>query len=541
MASCSATSTATIELQSVDDFPGHPAPAAKQLGDSNSETQRHVGRKQRAGGSDRGDFGSSSDGRGLLGELGGSEPSPSPPISVAETWNEPRRNSYRLGAAFWCFLVMGANDSAYGPLIPYLEKYYDLTYIVVSLVFLSPFIGYVASALLNNTLHHKFGQRGVALICASSHLAAYAVIAAHPPYIVLVFAFILAGFGNGVADAAWNAWVGNLANSSELLGFLHALYGVGGVVSPLVATTLITKANLPWYTFYYIMIGLAGIELAVLASAFWDSNGATYRSVYQESEADSNSKLIEALFQKPASRVCWVAAVFLLCYVGAEVALGGWIVTFMLRVRHGEDFASGMSAVGFWLGITLGRAVLGFVTPRIGVKVSTAVRAASIPKGSPKLAQDGELTYVHPVLHRGCHGSGAHLLARPAVLRLGRGRRLPRLLPGAHVPQRGPRRQQVAAAAPARCGDWLRGGVWRLRRGAAALPYRPARAVVGRPRAAAHHPGAAGDDAGRLATVSAHRQETGLRDSGIWPSCWVIGLMLRDSRHEPHGSSAAIK
>ena len=91
----------------------------------------------------------------------------------------------------------------------------------------------VASALLNNTLHHKFGQRGVAVICASSHLAAYAVIAAHPPYIVLVFAFILAGFGNGVADAAWNAWVGNLANSSELLGFLHALYGVGGVVSPL--------------------------------------------------------------------------------------------------------------------------------------------------------------------------------------------------------------------------------------------------------------------------------------------------------------------
>lgn len=71
---------------------------------------------------------------------------------------------------------------------------------------------------------------------------------------MLVFAFILAGFGNGVADAAWNAWVGNLANSSELLGFLHAFYGVGGVVSPLIATTLITKANLEWYAFYYIMV-----------------------------------------------------------------------------------------------------------------------------------------------------------------------------------------------------------------------------------------------------------------------------------------------
>ncbi|GJN78851.1 hypothetical protein PLIIFM63780_002361 [Purpureocillium lilacinum] len=368
MPSCS--STTTIELQPVEALPTHPAPAAKQLRDNNSETKRHVGRKEQPVGNE--DAGSSSDGNRLLGELGGSEPCPTPAVRAAEKWNEPRRNSYRLGAAFWCFLVMGANDSAYGPLIPYLEKYYDLTYIVVSLVFLSPFIGYVASALLNNTLHHKFGQRGVAVICASSHLAAYAVIAAHPPYIVLVFAFILAGFGNGVADAAWNAWVGNLANSSELLGFLHALYGVGGVVSPLIATTLITKANLPWYSFYYIMIGLAGIELVVLASAFWDSNGATYRRVYQESELDSHSKLTEALFQKPAARVCWVAAVFLLCYVGAEVALGGWIVTFMLRVRQGEEFASGMSAVGFWLGITVGRAVLGFVTPRIGVKLSTA-------------------------------------------------------------------------------------------------------------------------------------------------------------------------
>lgn len=125
---------------------------------------------------------------------------------------------------------------------------------MVSLVFLSPFIGYVSSALLNNYLHHKLGQRGIAIICGSCHTAAYTIIALHPPYIVLVFAFILAGFGNGVADAAWNAWVGNLANSSELLGFLHAFYGIGGVISPLIATSLITKANLEWYSFYYMMV-----------------------------------------------------------------------------------------------------------------------------------------------------------------------------------------------------------------------------------------------------------------------------------------------
>lgn len=107
---------------------------------------------------------------------------------------------------------------------------------------------------MNNWLHHRFGQRGIAIICASSHLAAYIIISQHPPYVALVFAFIFAGFGNGIGDAAFNAWIGNMANASELLGFLHGWYGVGGVISPLIATAMITKANLQWYEFYYLMV-----------------------------------------------------------------------------------------------------------------------------------------------------------------------------------------------------------------------------------------------------------------------------------------------
>ena len=38
----------------------------------------------------------------------------------------------------------------------------------------------------------------------------------------------------------------------------------------------------------------------------------------------------------------------------------------MLRVRHAKPFPSGMTATGFWLGLTVGRFVLGFITPYIG-------------------------------------------------------------------------------------------------------------------------------------------------------------------------------
>ena len=139
-------------------------------------------------------------------------------------------------------------------IIPYLEEYYNLSYIIVSLVFLSPLGGYAGAALLNNWIHIRFGQRGVAFLGPFCHVVAYLVICLHPPYPVLVVVFIIAGFGNGLEDAAWNAWAGNMANSNEVLGFLHGFYGLGALLSPLIATTLITTSGWQWFEFYYIMV-----------------------------------------------------------------------------------------------------------------------------------------------------------------------------------------------------------------------------------------------------------------------------------------------
>jgi fucose permease len=148
------------------------------------------------------------------------------------------------------------NDASYGPLLPYLETYYDLSYLIVSLVFLSPFVGYTLSALINNTIHMKLGQRGVAVIAPTAHLIAYIVICLHPPYPVLVVAFVLAGFGNGLVDSAWNAWIGAMQNANEILGLLHGAYGAGATIAPLIATSMISKAGLPWYSWYYVMVGV---------------------------------------------------------------------------------------------------------------------------------------------------------------------------------------------------------------------------------------------------------------------------------------------
>ncbi|RYP63683.1 hypothetical protein DL771_009171 [Monosporascus sp. 5C6A] len=212
-----------------------------------------------------------------------------------QRWNESVTVLFRVLSTFWSFFLMGANDAAYGAILPSLGSYYDLTFMVVSMVFLSPFAGYITSAVSTDYLHQTIGQRGIAVLGSSCHIIAYVIISSHPPYLVLILAFVLAGFGNGIADSAWNAWIGSLANASELLGFMHACYGVGGVVSPSLVALITNKADLEWFWFYRVM------------------------------------------------------------------------------VRNGDAFASGMTATGFWLGITVGRVLLGFVTPRIGVKFAVTI------------------------------------------------------------------------------------------------------------------------------------------------------------------------
>lgn len=135
-----------------------------------------------------------------------------------------------------------------------LEEYYNITYMIVSLVFLSPLVGYVLSALINDKLHLWVGQRGVGFIASVCHLIGYIISCTRPPYPALVVAYVFAGIANGLGDAAWNTYIGNMQSSNELLGVLHGVYGLGAVISPLVVTNMVKKANVPWNYFYFFMV-----------------------------------------------------------------------------------------------------------------------------------------------------------------------------------------------------------------------------------------------------------------------------------------------
>ncbi|GFF30417.1 bypass of stop codon protein 6 [Aspergillus udagawae] len=296
-------------------------------------------------------------------------------------WNESVIQAWRVLATFFCFIVVGANDGTYGALVPYLCDYYELDYAAVSVVFLSPCVGYVAAALVSNWTHEHFGQRGVALLGSACHIVAYVACSQHPPYPILVSLFVLAGLGNGVLDAAWNAWIGVMAQSSRLMGILHGFYGLGAALAPLAATSLITSRGWHWYQYYYLMVGGATIETVTLTIAFWSARGASAKvELHQSNGNRTHTKLSwrETLRGSPTiqsleSAATWIICLFIFIYAGIEITLGGWVFTYLVRQRGIPPFAAGMANFAYWAGLTSGRVLLGFLTTYLQIGQYTVI------------------------------------------------------------------------------------------------------------------------------------------------------------------------
>lgn len=156
--------------------------------------------------------------------------------------------------------------------------------------------------------------------------------------------------------------------SNEILGLLHGMYGLGAVLSPVITTSMIAHGY-QWYEFYYVMIALAAAAVVFSGLAFWGDDAQQYRAANGSTPGNRGGRTRESM----RSKVTWLIALFLWIYVGAEVSLGGWIVTFMIRIRNGSAFDAGMVSAGFWIGLTVGRFTLGWVTGRFGEKLMVSI------------------------------------------------------------------------------------------------------------------------------------------------------------------------
>lgn len=162
-----------------------------------------------------------------------------------------------------------------------------------------------------------------------------------------------------------------MPDSSQLMGVLHAFYGVGAALAPLIATWLITQRSWQWYEFYYLMAPAAGLEFITSVAAFWSANGSaheleTLNDTSEEGTVNHNGA-IEGNHKSPTIEALglastWIISFFLFVYVGVEVSMGGWIFTFLVDLRHTTPFSAGIVTFIYWGGLTVGRVWLAFLT-----------------------------------------------------------------------------------------------------------------------------------------------------------------------------------
>jgi fucose permease len=168
------------------------------------------------------------------------------------------------------------------------------------------------------------------------------------------------GFSIAVSDAGLNAYVAELPQSTALLNYLHAFYGVGALLGPLVASTVLA-ISLGWNSVYVLWAMLGLLLCAGLQWGFRSQSPA--RTEGEDGAVEVQRNTLATVLHM---RVVWLAALFLLFYVGTEVSLGSWTYTFLTEGRHGPALLSGWIVSGYWFGLTLGRLTLARLGQRIG-------------------------------------------------------------------------------------------------------------------------------------------------------------------------------
>jgi fucose permease len=174
--------------------------------------------------------------------------------------NRTRFAQLQIGLAFFAFTLIGANDGAFGVLIPSLRTHYGIDKATVGLLFLMQTIGYLIAAFNTGLLVEKLGNRRFLILGTLSFLLGALALSLMAPFGIVLVTMLLLGFGVAIIDAGLNAYIAGMPRNAALLNYLHAFYGTGALLGPLIASTILT-IRWGWNSVYFVWIGMSLILL----------------------------------------------------------------------------------------------------------------------------------------------------------------------------------------------------------------------------------------------------------------------------------------
>ena len=259
---------------------------------------------------------------------------------------------------YLAFISFGLPDSLLGSAWPILHQEIGASISSMGIISMVISACTIISSLFYNKLRQKFDTS--IITTTSVFLTAIALLGfsycKNMPMIILFS--IPYGFGAGAIDAALNNYVA-LHYSSKIMSWLHCFWGVGTIISPFVMSYAL--ANSTWNSGYrivaYIQI-LIGIVM-IVSLPLWNINKAKDE---REEASSKNLGICSAL------KIKGVPSLLLgfFGYCATETTAMAWSCTYLVEVKHIDEPTAAAFASCFFIGLTFGRFLGGFIMDKLG-------------------------------------------------------------------------------------------------------------------------------------------------------------------------------
>jgi fucose permease len=258
--------------------------------------------------------------------------------------------------------AVGLFDGAVGVLWPSMRATFSQPLAALGVVLLSYTGGYFCTSLAGGWLLERVGTGRALVGVALSAIAGASTFALAPVWPLVFVGGALLGASGGAADLTLNHELAQ-HHGVRALGFLHAAWGLGAAIGPVLVTSIIAGGRT--WRLALVPIVVAQLVLLLAYVIVRDDWHAVPRRVDQPVDA------------APFDLVALGLAVALFAvYVGVEAGTGAWGFTLLTEGRGVGDRAAGVWMASYWLALTGGRLVLGVVGDRWSP--DTVLRAAAL-------------------------------------------------------------------------------------------------------------------------------------------------------------------
>ena len=240
----------------------------------------------------------------------------------------------------------------------------------------------IISSLNSAKLIRRFGTGKLTAISVATTALALLGFSLAKNYAFLLLMAVPLGLGAGAVDAGLNNYVA-LHCEAKHMSWLHCFWGVGTIIGPMILSAVLRIGG-SWATGYRV-VGL--IQCAVSALLFATLNMWKRNDIQQE-EREAKTLSVPDVLKLPGAKAGMVT---FLCYCAVESTLGLWGATYISQVRGVDEAMAATFGAMFYIGITAGRAISGFMAmkllPKQMVRVGQALLALGcmlmmIPAGS---------------------------------------------------------------------------------------------------------------------------------------------------------------